>query len=166
MKKFLLLSILVVVSVVSALAQEETALEESKEAHEGKVYLNVGADLVSRYIWRGQNFGKSAAIQPTASISVFGFTLGAWGSYAFSRHSLQIDDSTSITYNYSELDLFLSYRYKYFTLMLFDYYAPGPIDTLPGNNYFNWKNKDTFHTLEASLILTDRKSFPFSLLRL
>jgi len=160
MKRILLLTMLIVVSIVPSLAQEETILQESKQAEPGKVFLNIGADLVSRYIWRGQNFGKSAAIQPTASISAFGFTLGAWGSYAFSSHSLQIDDSTSITYNFSELDLFISYRYKYFTLMLFDYYAPGPIDTLPGNDYFNWKNKNTFHTLEASFIFDGPEKFP------
>ncbi|MBC8315849.1 MAG: hypothetical protein H8E51_10130 [Bacteroidetes bacterium] len=160
MKRFVLLSILIVVSMFTVLAQEETALQESKQVEPGKVLLNIGADLASRYIWRGQNFGKSAAIQPTASISAFGLTLGAWGSYAFSRHSLQLDDSTSITYNYSELDLFISYRYKYFTLMLFDYYAPGPIDSLPGNDYFNWNNKSTFHALEASFIFDGPEKFP------
>ncbi|MBE0647361.1 MAG: hypothetical protein IH596_06235 [Bacteroidales bacterium] len=143
-----------------AIAQEKDDIPEVEAATRGNVTLNLGADLVSRYIWRGLDFGHSPAIQPTLSVEGYGFSLGAWGSYGFSRYSYWIDDSTSIEDNYSEVDLFLSYTYKYFTLMLTDYYAPLPIDTLAGANYFNWKNKSTWHTLELSLILDGPEQFP------
>ncbi|NQV03742.1 MAG: hypothetical protein HQ542_13920 [Bacteroidia bacterium] len=163
-EKYLLLFLMIIWMVNPGYSQEEQILEDSEEATPGKVTLNVGADLVSRYIWRGQNFGSSAAIQPTLSVDAFGFSLGAWGSYAFSRHTLWLNDSSSVDYNFSEIDLFLSYTYKYFTLMLVDFYAPLPIDTLPGANYFHWKNQDTYHTLEVSMIFNGPEKFPIQFL--
>src|SRR5690625_3783970 len=35
--------------------------------------FNVGADIVSRYVWRGTDFGESVSIQPTLSFSAGGF---------------------------------------------------------------------------------------------
>jgi hypothetical protein len=132
---------------------------------EGKVSVDFGADLVSRFIWRGQDFGQSPAIQPAFSVSAWGFTLGAWGSYGFSRYAIKLNDSTTVDVNYVETDLFLSYTWKYFTLMLFDYYAPYPaIDSLDGNNYFNYRNQSTLHTLEGSLIFNGPEKFPLQLL--
>jgi hypothetical protein len=141
-------------------AQEKNDLELKEETNPSNVTLNLGADLVSRYVWRGQDFGASAAIQPSLSLDAFGFSLGAWGSYGFTRYTYWIDDTTSIENNYSEVDLFLSYNYKYFTLLLTDYYAPLPLDTFPGANYFNWKNATTWHTLELTLILDGPEKFP------
>ena len=46
---------------------------------QGKVEASVGADLVSGYIWRGQDLGN-VSIQPSASISYRGFSLSGWGS--------------------------------------------------------------------------------------
>jgi len=160
MKPFLLFLIISISCICPLRAQEEQALEQAEKEKTAKVTLDLGADLVSRYIWRGQNFGKSAAIQPSLSVNAFGFSLGAWGSYAFSRHTKQVNDSTSVDFHFTELDLFLSYTYKYFTLMLFDYYAYLPIDTLPGTDYFNWDNKTTFHTLEGSFIFDGPEKFP------
>ncbi|MFH1160202.1 MAG: hypothetical protein V1733_04555 [bacterium] len=149
-----------VMGTMPVMAQEEVALKESEAAEEAKVTLDVGADLVSRYIWRGIDFGNSAAIQPTLSLSAFGITFGAWASYGLTRTNYPVNDTVSINYNYSECDLFLAYTYKYFTLMLYDYYTPSPIDSLPGNNYFDWNNSTTLHTLEVSLIFDGPEKFP------
>lgn len=43
--------------------------------------LSVGADLVSRYIWRGTDFGNSPSIQPTVELGAGGFAIGFWGAY-------------------------------------------------------------------------------------
>lgn len=43
---------------------------------------NIGADLVSRYVWRGTDYGNAAAVQPSIEYSMNGFTFGAWGSWA------------------------------------------------------------------------------------
>lgn len=41
-----------------------------------KVEADIGADLVSGYIWRGQDLGN-VSIQPSASVSYKGFSLSA-----------------------------------------------------------------------------------------
>ena len=43
--------------------------------------VDLGADIMSRYVWRGTDFGNSAAIQPGLSYSKEGFTVGAWGAW-------------------------------------------------------------------------------------
>lgn len=43
-----------------------------------KVEADIGADLVSGYIWRGQDLGN-VSIQPSASVSYKGFSLSGWG---------------------------------------------------------------------------------------
>jgi uncharacterized protein (TIGR02001 family) len=59
--------------------------------------FSLGADVVSRYVWRGVDFGESAAIQPALEFSAEGFAIGAWGSYA-------LDDAAA-----NENDLYISY---------------------------------------------------------
>ena len=44
-----------------------------------KVKASVGADIVSGYIWRGQDLG-GVSLQPNASIAYKGLSLEAWGS--------------------------------------------------------------------------------------
>ena len=49
-------------------------------AQDEGVETTVAADVVSSYIWRGQDCG-SAAIQPTLGIGYKSLSLTAWGSY-------------------------------------------------------------------------------------
>lgn len=61
-----------------------------------RVAANVGADLVSSYVWRGQDLGN-AAIQPNLSLNYRGFSLSAWGSVGL------------VSEDVKELDLTLGY---------------------------------------------------------
>lgn len=158
--KIILAFLLVAWMVHPGFAQEKEDLDQAEEATPGKVSLNLGADLVTRYVWRGQNYGNAPAIQPTLSLKAFGFSLGAWGSYSLSRYTFHVNDSTTVEDNYSEIDLFLSYHYSYFTLVLTDYYVSIPMDTLPGANYFDWENTTTWHTLELTLMVEGPEKFP------
>lgn len=45
-----------------------------------KVEASAGVDLVSGYVWRGQDLG-GVSLQPSASIAYKGFFLGAWAPY-------------------------------------------------------------------------------------
>src|SRR5690625_7567021 len=54
--------------------------------------FNVGADIVSRYVWRGTDFGGSVSIQPTLSFSAGGVEAGTWGSYAASPQSAAFNE--------------------------------------------------------------------------
>ena len=45
---------------------------------------SIGADIVSRYVWRGLDFGESMSVQPGLTIALGGLEFGAWGSYSIS----------------------------------------------------------------------------------
>jgi hypothetical protein len=78
--------------------------------------FSASADVVSRYIWRGADYGQSAAVQPALAYTYEGLEVGAWGSY-----SLSADGAGA-----NENDLYVSYSYSAFTLTLSDYYFPAP----------------------------------------
>ena len=52
---------------------------------QNKVEVDFGADLVSGYVWRGQDLGN-VSIQPELSVGYKGLSLSAWGSVGFSKN--------------------------------------------------------------------------------
>ena len=58
-----------------------------------KVEADIGADLVSGYIWRGQDLGN-VSIQPSASVSYKGFSLSGWGSVGLDKEDTKEFDLT------------------------------------------------------------------------
>ncbi len=96
--------------------------------------FSFGADLVSRYIFRGLDFGDSPAIQPAFAFSKKGFTLGAWGSYAF------IATPTGI-----EADLYTSYEFDFgLSLGITDYYFPDERLTINTDSTISPVRKGTY----------------------
>jgi hypothetical protein len=107
--------------------------------------FSAGGDIVSRYIWRGQQLSASPAFQPTVSASLGNFTLGAWGSYTFSAEAMQ------------EADLYLTYTLNNISFTVNDYF--NPLDSIEGG-YFGWKSGTTRHSLEGVLSVNGPESFP------
>lgn len=103
-----------------------------KAMAQDKVEASVGADLVSGYIWRGQDLG-GVSIQPSISVAYKGFTLEAWGSVGFESK----DDK--------EIDLTLSYSNGGFSASVIDYW----FDSGPG--YFQFGARNTAHLFEAQI---------------
>lgn len=99
-----------------------------------KVEANVGADVVSKYLWRGQELGH-AAIQPTLGIGYKGLSLSAWGSYG-------ITDASDT----EELDLTLGYTVGGFNVGITDYWFTGG-----DNRYFMYEDAKTSHVFEANI---------------
>lgn len=147
-------------------AQDEKVREEIEaEKNLTAPAVNLGADLVSRYVWRGIDFGNSAAVQPNLSFSWKGFNIGAWGSFAFSGNHIQVNDSTILDAGtYAETDLFLSYTYEWFTLMVFDYFTMNGLNPNEGNRYFDYSNATTGHTFEGCLSFEGPENFPLQIM--
>lgn len=101
-----------------------------------KVEGSVSADVVSRYVWRGQALGD-AAIQPSAGLSYKGFSLSAWGSYGF----LNTQDA-------KEFDLTLAYTKGGFNVGVTDYWFSYYGED---NKYFEYRAHDTKHVWEANI---------------
>ena len=57
------------------------------------VEADLGADLVSGYLWRGQDLGN-VSIQPSVSVSYKGFWVGAWGSVGLDKDDTKEIDLT------------------------------------------------------------------------
>lgn len=114
--------------------------------------FNAGADIMSRYIWRGLDYGASPSIQPTLSISGAGFELGYWGAI-------------STLGTYSEVDLYAKYNIAGFSIMATDYFFP--TDLVPATKsqkYFNWEKETTGHLVEGAVQYKNPEVMPFSLL--
>lgn len=143
MKKVVTYSIVVIISLgfVFASNAQETELKKGN--------LGISVDLVNRYIWRGLQYCSTPSIQPylAYTTSKENFSFGAWGSYSNSS-------------NYGEVDLFISYYSKYFTISVWDYFLMD--ETAAQNKYFQYDNKTTGHSYEASLVLGNFK-FPLQL---
>lgn len=125
------------------------AQESSDSSQNLKLELN--ADLVSRYIWRGLPSSLSPNIQPYATLSYKNFAAQVWGSYALPGQ-------------YAEIDLNLSYTLGAFTFSIWDYYNEDESD-LSLNDYFRWSNTDTSytaHSLEGGITFNGTESFPIS----
>ncbi|MCB0806600.1 MAG: hypothetical protein KDC05_12440 [Bacteroidales bacterium] len=118
---------------------------------QNKLTLEPGADIVSRYIWRGADFGNSPAIQPALELGFGGFALGAWGSY------------TTNDGNFQETDLYASYTFNDFlTVMVTDYFFPD--GTMANNKYFQYDYNNTGHVFEGAISFNGTEDIPLSLM--
>jgi hypothetical protein len=106
-------------------------------------------DLVSRYIWRGQEYGQSPSIQPGMSATLKDFTLGAWGAYKLSGAGSQ------------ETDFYLSKSIGPLTFAVWDYWSFCDTSSM---DFFNYSGKTTSHQLEAQVLLEGGEKMPFNLL--
>lgn len=114
-----------------------------------KIIISGNVDLVSRYIWRGQEYGQAPAIQPGLSAGWKGFTIGAWGSYKFAGAGNQ------------ETDLYISKEAGPFSISIWDYWSFCDTSSM---DLFNYKEKSTSHALEAQLLLNGGEKIPFNFL--
>lgn len=100
-----------------------------------EIETTVGADIVSRYIWRGCDLGE-AAIQPTLGVSAAGFDLTFWGSTGIVNWT-----------DTKEFDITLSYSVAGLSVGVTDYwFNAGPE---PYGRYFKYAKESTNHVFEA-----------------
>jgi hypothetical protein len=125
--------------------------------------FDFGADVVSRYVWRGQELGQTQAdpaapqFQPYASFNINinennQIQIGAWGSYGF-------------TGRYNENDLSLKYSMTEksagtFSLSTNDYYYP--YLEIPFSNFK--KEGQGAHTIELAFGYNGPEKFPVNFL--
>jgi hypothetical protein len=96
---------------------------------------------MSRYVWRGTDFGNTAAIQPSLSFSTGGLTVGAWGSFDISP-----TEGSAVNEN----DLYVSYAVETsagtFSASVTDFYFSNP-----GNEFFDYDGDTGAHVIEPGL---------------
>ena len=104
--------------------------------------FHLGVDLQTKYIWRGMEMMTEDA----APVIFPGINYQNGGFYAY------VMGGYSINGKYSEVDMGLSYTYKWLTVGINDYYYP-TVDS-PFDQYFNFKNAETGHWLEGVVTIT------------
>ena len=102
-----------------------------------EVETTICGDVVSSYIWRGQDLGD-VSLQPTLGIGYKGLSLTAWGSVGLSDPS-----------DTKEFDLTLGYTIGGFNIGITDYWFNGGLD--PQNRYFKYDAHGTNHVFEANI---------------
>ena len=102
-----------------------------------KVETTISGDVVSSYIWRGQDLGH-VSLQPTLGIGYKGLSLSAWGSVGLSDPS-----------DTKEFDLTLGYTIGRFNIGITDYWFNSGLD--PENRYFKYDAHGTNHVFEANV---------------
>jgi hypothetical protein len=109
----------------------------------------VSADLVSHYIWRGQDLGHTPSFQPGLSATWKDFTLGFWGAYRLGGSGDH------------ETDFYLEKTIGPATFSIWDYWIYSESGS---NNYFDYNKNTTSHQLEAEILLSGGEKLPFNLL--
>ena len=119
--------------VLFAMALVASATTHAQET----VETTISSDVVSSYIWRGQDLG-SAAIQPTLGVGYKGLSLSAWGSYGIADPA-----------DTKEFDLTLGYSIGGFNIGVTDYWFDAGLD--PDGRYFKYDAHGTNHVFEANI---------------
>ncbi|PLX24521.1 MAG: hypothetical protein C0599_02040 [Salinivirgaceae bacterium] len=147
-----LFTLLAIVGLIGTMNQT-IAQDENSEENSGIFDASIGADIMSRYVWRGTQFSTAPVIQPAFEVSAFGVSLGAWGSYSF----LGALDG-------AEADIYLSYSFMddMLSVTVTDYFFPD--DNTDRNKYFNYDKDETGHILEGTLAFNGTESLPLSLM--
>ncbi len=96
--------------------------------------IGIGADLVSRYIWRGTDFGNAVSVQPGIAYATDAFEIGAWSSWAINGGGA------------NENDLYATVYLGPVGLTITDYFFPAAAPA----NFFSYGDGDAVHILEAS----------------
>jgi len=112
--------------------------------------INITSDFVSRYIWRGLDYGKAPSIQPTFSYIKGDFEIGSWGAF-------------NTTGCYHEVDIYVKYTIKGISAIFTDYFAHNEAQT-NDTHYFNYSANITNHAFESALQYKGADKFPIRLL--
>ncbi len=116
-----------------------------------KFSIEVETDVVSRFVWRGVDYGQSPSIQPSVTFLYGSFDFMLWGAYATNNNNMQEVD-WYLTYNLGDL----------FSLTLCDYFLMD--NNLINNRYFMYRHDKTSHINELVFDYHGTKRFPLRLM--
>lgn len=138
LRVFLFANAMFLTTMVQVKAQDEASVSP----------ISIGADIMSRYVWRGTDYNGSPSIQPSIGFSTGGFSLGCWGAYTTNLPGVQ------------ELDLYASYTFNQFlSVGITDYFFP---DEISGNDYFETRKDSSSHILEACASFNGLEKLPLT----
>lgn len=131
---------------------------------EGSLEVLPGADLVSRYIWRGLMINDAPNVQPSVTFGISGFEFGLWGSSTLAKTNT-VEDNYAFSH---EVDFWLGYSHQFKSEMaigcvITDYYFPNAGVRMGNFNDYDDEDGAGAHTLEAGLTFSGPTAFPIGL---
>ena len=130
--KTIFISTILSISTLTSIAQVSTPLPRREGPEVG-----LGSDIVSSYIWRGQDLG-SVSLQPTLGLEYKGISLSAWGSVGLADPA-----------DTKEFDITLGYTIGGLNIGITDYWFNAGLD--PQDRYFKYDAHGTNHVFEANI---------------
>lgn len=127
MKKMIVCALMAMALPVATWAQEQ---ENEKD-----VYAEINAEVLSNYIWHGQDLG-GISVQPSVTVGWKDLWLNVWGSAGIAND------------NHREIDLALGYDLGNFSFAVTDYWYVGADDYA---KFLNYSAHSTYHTIEGSV---------------
>ena len=126
--------------------------------------ITAGADLVSRYIWRGLMINDAPNVQPAMTLATGGLECGVWGSSTLANSNADDD-----TYPFAhEVDFWAGYTHQFDSGLsvggvVTDYYFPNAGVELGNFNDYDDDEGAGAHTVELGLTFGGPDSFPIGL---
>lgn len=130
--KTIFISTILSISTLTSIAQVSTPLPRRERPEVG-----LGSDIVSSYIWRGQDLG-GVSLQPTLGLEYKGISLSAWGSVGLADPA-----------DTKEFDITLGYTIGGLNIGITDYWFNAGLD--PQDRYFKYDAHGTNHVFEANI---------------
>ena len=145
------MKIMIIILFSLLLVSAITIAQEDIPQKESKLNFDLGADIMSRYVWRGIDYGQSPSIQPSMSLSYSAFEFGVWSAYATNGFRIQ------------ELDFYLTSNLgELFSVTITDYFFPN--EEMSDNKFFEYQNGKTGHVGELILSYNGTKKLPLSIM--
>ena len=130
--KTIFISTILSISTLTSIAQVSTPLPRREGPEVG-----LGSDIVSSYIWRGQDLG-GVSLQPTLGLEYKGISLSAWGSVGLADPA-----------DTKEFDITLGYTIGGLNIGITDYWFNAGLDLQ--DRYFKYDAHGTNHVFEANI---------------
>lgn len=154
MKKLLFISFLFLAVTQSLFAQEDGIVNNtslSSSSSSSSFSLDIGGDIVSKYVWRGLQFGENVpALQPYMEFGAGPIVFGFFGSTGLAGNG-----------SFQEFDFYVGADFMdgMLSAYIYDYYFPAW-----GGDYFDFDKNTTGHLLELDLSFNGTDNIPFTFL--
>lgn len=113
------------------------------------IETDFGLDLMSRYVWRGLDYGTGASFQPYTDTKIGIFNLSSWGAFSSAG-------------DYSEVVLMAGITLGEFKFQINDTYVHR--ENMKNTKYFNYDKNTTTHMFSANLFVGGSQNIPVKLM--
>lgn len=149
MKHYLFFILFFSIAIQSFAQNNEKTSKTTTEATKNKDFSITPSVLFTNlHMWRGGSSGTAPCIEPNVTWAYKNLSLDTWASYAFDN-------------SYKEIDLVLTYKWRFISFSVADFYSPAP---KPKVKFSNFRTQETDHLFEFKTDITLSEKVPIKLM--